>query len=128
MSVFGMSVIGVGSVFFAGTAALALSRPRMFAERLGLATVGKDGLNEVRGQYGGFFGAVAICGALSLGGFVAQAATLVLYAALFGGLVFGRFLSLALDRANERYSPMILALFVIDSAGLALTLAALRFG
>jgi hypothetical protein len=90
--------------------------------------VGKNGRNEVRGQYGGFFAAVALCGAMALAGVIAPIAALAVYVVLFGGLVFGRFLSLAVDRSGDRYSPMIIALFCIDSAGLALALAALRYG
>ena len=125
MTLFPTIVLAFGVLFAGYTAWIGLSAPRGFASRLGLTTVGRDGLNEVRAQYGGFFLAVAVVGALALAGLLPRLAGLVLYAAVFGGLIFGRLASLGLDRGAGPHNPTIRALFVIDSVGFAASLAAL---
>jgi len=46
---------------------------------------------------------------------------------IFGGLIAGRLVSLALDGGIAGYGPTIRALHAIDAIGLALAIAALAF-
>jgi hypothetical protein len=43
-------------------------------------------------------------------------------ATIFGGLIFGRLVSLVLNGGLKGYGPTILALYVIDAIGLAVTI------
>jgi hypothetical protein len=124
-NLFGIAVLSISTLFFLGTSWSSFSDPRKFGERLGLALPGADGLNEVRAQYGGFFLAVAVCGAVALAGLIPRGTALVVNATVFGGLIAGRIVSLFLDGSIKKYGPLIRALFVIDALGFAAALAAL---
>jgi len=101
------------------------SDPAGFGKRLGLLAGGAGGLNEIRAQYGGFFLAVAAVDALALFGILDRRAGYVINAAVFGGLILGRVASLAVDHSFGNYGGVISALFFIDSAGFALSVATL---
>lgn len=102
--------------------------PRQFAERLGFIISGLDGLNEIRAQYGGFFLAAALVNALSLFGVLPRQTSFIVNAAIFGGLMIGRGASLALDGRISGYGGVIRALFIIDSVGFSLMIAAYLMG
>lgn len=114
-----------GFVFCLFTAGAALVRPSLFASRLGLTTVGTDGSNEVRAQYGGFFFATAGVQAGALTTLVSHEAALTLLAAVFGGLIVGRLIDLALGRSFRSYGSTIKLLFAIDTIGMAASASAL---
>ena len=122
---FGTIVIVVGGLFFLLTAWSSAAAPGQFAAKLGLAIADAGGINEIRAQYAGFFLAAALmCGAALAGWAPRQAAFLVMIV-IFGGLIAGRVVSLALDGGMAGYGPTIRALYAVDAIGLALTLAAL---
>jgi hypothetical protein len=56
---------------------------------------------------------------------VARPTAFVLLAAVFGGLIAGRLVSLALNGGLTGYGPMIRALYAIDAIGFALSITAL---
>lgn len=118
---FGTSVLVIVGLFSLLTAWNSGFAPHQFARRLGLMVTNADGYNEIRAQYAGFFlvtGAMCIA---ALSGFAARRPVLILLAVLFGGLLTGRLASLVLNRGFAGYGPTILALYVIDAAGFALT-------
>jgi hypothetical protein len=121
---FGTVVLLAVSLFFAWTSWSSFRFPRQFGGRLGLTIVGIDGLNEIRAQYGGFFLAAALVNALALSGVFSRQTSFVVNAVVFGGLISGRVASLALDAGMNGYGGAIRALFFIDAAGFALTVAA----
>ena len=120
----GTIVLAAASLFSLATSASSFRAPRRFGERLGFILPGADGVNEVRAQYGGFFLAVALAGGAALAGLIPRQAGLVVLATVFGGLILGRLVSLALDGNARAYGPTIRALFVVDALGLAASLAA----
>ena len=123
-NLFGTAVLSVIALFFLSTSWGSFSNPKQFAERLGFALPGEDGLNEIRAQYGGFFLAAAVCGMLALAGWIPRSTAFVVNATIFGGLVAGRLVSLFLDGGIRKYGPLIRALFVIDALGFALSVVA----
>jgi hypothetical protein len=56
---------------------------------------------------------------------LARQIALVVVAMIFGGLISGRLVSLAIDRGVAGYGATIRALLVIDAVGFLLALAAL---
>jgi hypothetical protein len=114
----------VVSLFFLWTSWTSFRFPRQFAERLGFMIRGLDGLNETRAQYGGFFLAAALVNTSSLFGVLPRQASYVVNATIFGGLIIGRVVSLAIDGGINGYGGTIRALFVIDFVGFALMIAA----
>jgi hypothetical protein len=118
-------VLGIGSLFFIGTGLNAFATPVKFAARLGLSLPGADGLNEIRAQYGGFFLAAGLFLAGTLLGPLPRQGGIALMAVIFGGLIAGRLVSLALDRSFAGYGSTIRALFLIDSCGFLASLAVL---
>lgn len=123
-TIFGTAVLGISALFALATSIDSFVAPRRFGGRLGFAIAGADGLNEVRAQYGGFFLAVAMAGLAGLLGVIPRQAALIVTGTVFGGLILGRLVSLALDGGARHYNPTIKALFFVDSTGLALSLAA----
>ena len=121
---FGTAVLGLSGLFALATSVDSFVAPRRFGGRLGFAIAGVDGLNEIRAQYGGFFLAVAAAALAALLGTIPRPAALIVTGTVFGGLILGRLVSLALDGGPRHYNPTIKALFFIDSAGLALSVAA----
>ena len=124
MSLFGTVVLSATSLFSLATSGNSFVTPGKFGERLGFAMVGADGLNEIRAQYGGFFLAVAVVAGAALAGLIPRQAGLLVTGTVFGGLIFGRLVSLGLDGGIKHYGGTIRALFVIDSIGLAAAIAA----
>jgi hypothetical protein len=122
---FGTVVLAIAALFCLVTSWSSAVAPGQFAERLGLAVASAGGSNEIRAQYAGFFLAVAVLCAAALGGAVPRQAGFIVLAVVFGGLIAGRLVSLALDRGVAGYGPTILALYAIDSLGFALAVAAL---
>jgi hypothetical protein len=124
---FGAAVLVIAILFSVLTAISAGLNPERFAEQLGLKITNAGGANEIRAQYAGFFFALAIVCALSLAGAGSRQTAFIILAAVFGGLIVGRLVSLALNGGVAGYGPTIRALYSIDSAGFALALAAAIF-
>ncbi|HUH83031.1 MAG TPA: DUF4345 family protein [Stellaceae bacterium] len=122
---FGSSVLAITALFCLWTAGISGMKPRAFAARLGLAIANPGGENEVRAQYAGFFLAVGSVCAAALLGLVPRQSALIVLAVVFGGLIAGRLVSLVLNGGVSGYGPAIRALYAIDAAGFAVTLAAL---
>ena len=122
---FGIAVLVVAALFCLATTGSAGLNPQRFARQLGLTIADPGGTNEIRAQYAGFFLAVAAVCLASLAGAVARSTALVVLAAVFGGLIAGRLVSLALNGGLTGYGPMIRALYAIDAIGFALSITAL---
>ena len=122
--VFGTAVLVINIVFFLLTTWSSATAPESFAAKLGLGIVNAGGINEVRAQYSGFFLAAALVCTASLFGLLSRQTSFVVLGAVFGGLLAGRLVSLALDGGVAGYGPTILALYAIDAIGLALAVAA----
>jgi hypothetical protein len=112
---FGTCVLVVSALFCLLTTWTSATAPGGFAERLGLVIANAAGSNEIRAQYAGFFFAVATVCAIALAGAVSRQSAYVVIAVVFGGLIFGRLVSLALNGGIAGYTPTILALYAIDS-------------
>ncbi|MEI4861571.1 hypothetical protein Q8G41_28695, partial [Klebsiella pneumoniae] len=80
-----------------------------FAAKLGLGIVNAGGLNEVRAQYAGFFFAVAVVCSASLLGLLARQTSFVIMAAVYGGLLAGRLVSLVINAGVAGFGPTIVA-------------------
>jgi hypothetical protein len=124
-AMFGTSVLVLNVLFCLLTVWQSATAPEGFAGKLGLAVVNAGGLNEVRAQYSGFFLAMAIVCMASLVGWIPRQASFVIITAVFGGLLTGRLVSLALNAGVAGYPPTIRALYVIDAVGLVLAIASL---
>ena len=124
-SMFGTAVLVINVLFCLLTVWTSAVDPEGFAAKLGLATVNAGGVNEVRAQYSGFFLAVALVSTASLAGLLSRRSSFVMMAAVFGGLLAGRLVSLAFNAGVAGYGPTILALYPIDAIGLALAVASL---
>lgn len=122
---FGTGFLVVNALFFVITTYVSGTAPARFAGALGLAIANPGGANEVRGQYAGFFLAVAAVCAAAAAGLAPRQAVFLVLAVLFGGLTAGRLLSLILNRGTAGYGPTIRALCAIDALGPALTMTAM---
>jgi uncharacterized membrane-anchored protein YitT (DUF2179 family) len=124
---FGTFVLVAATLFCLLTTWSSGVAPARFADRLGLTIANTSGTNEIRAQYTGFFFAVAAVCLAALAGALSRQAAFVLLAAVFGGLIVGRGVSLLINGGMRDYSPTIVALYAIDSVGLALALAGYAF-
>jgi hypothetical protein len=119
--------LAIGAVLALWIGARGLLAPELLAGRLSLVPDGPSGLNEARAQYGGFFAAVGLLAATALWRRALALPALWVLAVAFGGVLSGRLVGLVADGgAFGAYSATIQALFVVDAAGLALAIAALR--
>ena len=122
---FGTAVLALATAFCLLTTWLSGTAPERFAQQLGLTIMNAGGDNEIRAQYAGFFLAAAALCAASLWGAVPRHSAYIVLVVIFGGLIAGRLVSLALNGGVAGYGPTILALYFIDSLGLVLALTAL---
>lgn len=122
---FGTIVLVVTTLFFLLTALSSGLAPGRFAGRIGFTIANSGGYNEIMAQYTGFFLTAALACATSLFGVISRRAALILVTVVFGGLLGGRLVSLALNGGFAGYGPDIRALYLIDAMGLTLALAAL---
>jgi hypothetical protein len=125
--IFGSTVLTINVLFCLFTTWSSAAAPETFAAKLGLGVINAGGVNEVRAQYSGFFLAVAVVCTASLLGLLSRQVSFVVMGAVYGGLLAGRLVSLALNAGVAGYGPTILALYVIDAIGLALAVASLIF-
>ena len=123
--IFGTAVLATNILFCLFTAWSSAAEPGGFAAKLGLGIVNAGGLNEVRAQYSGFFLAVAAVCVASLCGLLSRQTAFVVMTAVYGGLLAGRLVSLALNAGVGGYGPIILALYAIDALGLLLAATSL---
>jgi hypothetical protein len=79
----------------------------------------------MRAQYGGFFLMAGLFAIAAVGGLIPRAWALALMVVVFGGLIFGRLISLIIDGGFKQYRGAIPALFIIDSCGFLVAAAAL---
>jgi hypothetical protein len=121
---FGAVVLAVMAIFFLLTTISAGLNPGRFGEQLGLRIINAGGVNEIMAQYAGFFLAAAGVCIAALAGWLPRRAAFVTSAAVFGGLIAGRLVSLVLNGGFSGYGPTIQALYVIDAIGFALAIAA----
>lgn len=122
---FGTVILVVATLFCLLTTWQSGAAPTQFARALGLSVVDAGGLNEVRAQYAGFFlFAAGLCCAALIWKSLRQSAFAMMIV-IFGGLFFGRLVSLGLDGGLSGYGPLIRSLYLIDAIGLALAVTAL---
>jgi hypothetical protein len=124
---FGAVVLVVVTLFSLVTTISACLNPERFGEQLGLRIINAGGVNEIMAQYAGFFLAVAVICIASLAGWLPRSTAFVTLAAVFGGLIVGRLVSLVLNAGLSGYGPTIQALYIIDAIGFALAIAAASF-
>jgi hypothetical protein len=124
---FGAVVLVVATLFSLVTTISASLNPERFGEQLGLRITNAGGVNEIMAQYAGFFFAVAVVCIASLVGWLPRSTAFVTLAAVFGGLIVGRLVSLVLNAGLSGYGPTIQALYIIDAVGFALAIAAASF-
>jgi uncharacterized membrane-anchored protein YitT (DUF2179 family) len=123
---FGAAVLVVATLFCLLTTISASVNPEWFGEQLGLRIINAGGVNEIMAQYAGFFlAAVGVCIA-ALAGWLPRSIAFVTLAAIFGGLIVGRLVSLVLNGGISGYGTTIQALYVIDAIGFTLAIAAAR--
>lgn len=115
----------VSALFTAWTSWISFTAPVKFGKQLGFLLAGVDGTNEIRAQYGGFFLAVTAASVLALWGILPRQAALIVNAVVFGGLIAGRLVSLAVDGSISGYGSAIRLLYVIDAAGFVLSITLL---
>src|SRR5258708_31256152 len=108
-SILGTAVVVRYILFFLLTTWSSATAPESFAAKLGLGIVNTGGINEIRAQYFGFFLAAALVCAASLFGLLSRQTSFVVFGAVFGGLLAGRLVSLALNSGVAGYGPTILA-------------------
>jgi hypothetical protein len=121
---FGAAVLVVATLFCLLTTISASVNPERFGEQLGLRIINAGGVNEIMAQYAGFFLAAAGVCVAALAGRLPRSVAFVTLAAIFGGLIVGRLVSLVLNGGLSGYGPTIQALYVIDAIGFALAIAA----
>lgn len=117
--------ISIVAACFALTGTFALVRPETILALVGVATLERDGRNEVRAVYGGFgiavaalLGAATVVDSIRLGALVSVAAAL-------GGMIAGRLVSLVTDGLPGFY-PRVFLIAEVAFVGLlvrAITLA-----
>jgi hypothetical protein len=117
---FATAVLVISGLFFLLTTWSSATAPHAFAARLGLAVADAGGVNEVRAQYAGFFLAAALACGGALAGWLPRHAAFAVVIVIFGGLIGGRLVSLAIDGGLAGYGPTIRALHAIDAVGCAL--------
>ncbi len=122
---FGTVVLAVTAAFYLFTAVAACLAPERFARNLGLGLLDAGGANEIRAQYAGFLFASAVVCVAALAGMLARHSAFILLATIFGGLIVGRVLGLALNAGISGFGPTILALYVIDAFGFVAATVAL---
>lgn len=111
------------AALFALMGVAALARPENILAYFGIATLTRDGRNEVRAVYGGF--GLAIAGLLCAARYneaIRTGAVLAVAVALLG-MAVGRLISALLDGAPGRYPWMFLG---VELAGAAVLLITLR--
>lgn len=121
-------VLAIG-IYIAGYISIrALTAPEDVLSSFGLIVEGADGRNEVRGQYGGFFGAVAIALLLSVTGRIPQRFGLGILLVTVGGVLSGRLLSIMIEGPGilTTYSTGIKTFIVVDIIIVVLATLALR--
>jgi hypothetical protein len=121
---FGTAVLIVTALFFLATMWSSGTNPEGFAEQLGLKIANAGGVNEIRAQYAGFFLAAAVVCLAPLMGALSRRASFIVLLTIFGGLLAGRLVSLAINGDVKGYPPTIVALYAIDAIGLVLAIAA----
>ncbi|MEL6756984.1 MAG: DUF4345 family protein [Pseudomonadota bacterium] len=98
---------------------LALNAPEQLLEAMQMASTGAAGLNETRGQYGGFFLALAVFLGLGIAGQLRPAAVFMVLLVLYGGVFSGRVIHLALGNFSDfsDYPMAMKAIHFVDFAG-----------
>ncbi len=112
------------AALFALMGVVALARPENILAYFGIATLTRDGRNEVRAVYGGF--GLAIAGLLCAARFseaIRSGAVLAVAVALLG-MAAGRLISALLDGMPGRYPRLFLG---VELAGAAMLLGALQW-
>lgn len=119
------TVLGLSALLALAIGLRGLLAPESLGTGLGYGMSNPNALNEVRAQYGGFFLAVGLVSALGLFGILSRQVALIVLALTFGGILFGRAISLLFDGEFSSFSPTIRALYVVDALGFGAALLAL---
>jgi len=110
-------VLSLFGLFFLYTGVISFRNPGRFSKALSLETNGVSGEVEIRAQYGGFFLAAALSQFAPFVGLVSVFSAMVVSLTIFGGLIFGRIGAAVFGLKEQKLTPMIKALFVIDAVG-----------
>lgn len=107
-----------------------LVNPTGLLEGMQLTASGPAGLNEIRGQYGGFFLLTALFACFGAVGYIRPTSVLAYLIVLYGGVFLGRAIHLLSVGFDEfaTYPPAMQAIHLVDLTGLLLSVAAIRQG
>ena len=124
---FSRLVLLLGAVIAAYISYSTMVNPQEAVSDFGLMIDSADGRNEIRGQYGGFFGAVALVMVLSLFRLLPVRFGLGLLLVTVGGVLVGRLASLVFEGPAifTEYSTSIQTYYAVDIILVLLTLIAL---
>ncbi len=121
------TVLIIGIIVGLFVASRALLSPEAMMNSLDISLNSMSAINEIRGQYGGFFLAFTIVLSLSLIGRLSVRLGLIVFLMTVGGVLIGRLFSLMLDGlAFSNYTPAIQVFFLIDAVMVGLALLAIR--
>jgi len=106
----------------------ALIGPETVLANFGISVNDANGRNEIRGQYGGFFAAIAITLILALANKVSKLFALRVLLVTIGGVLFGRLLSIVIEGVSvvEAYSASLNAFILFDLLMVGLILVCLK--
>ena len=124
---FAKSILALGALISAFIGFAALKDPNLLTD-YGIVVSDANGRNEIRGQYGGFFIALAGVMMASLLGKLPKKFGLGVFLMTIGGVLLGRVLSLVLEgpAVFATYSTDIKTLFAVDLTLTILAFLALR--
>lgn len=127
-NLFQRAIMGLTAIIALAIAYGGLTNPAGFLEGMQLSAIGEAGINETRGQYGGFFLMLGGYTALGAFGIIRPSSVLGLLCVLYGGVFFGRVVHLAYAGIDglSTYPIMMQAIHLIDLTGLVLSVLALR--
>ncbi len=123
--VLGLGLLGAGYVSFN-----AMTSPGDLLDSFDVLALTADGRSAIRGQYGGFYLAVALVMLSSLVNLLTVRTGLFVLLVAVGGVFTGRILSLVMEGPTiwERYSSDVQAIIVAEGVLALLTLVALIGG
>lgn len=121
-------VMGVTALIALSIAVGGLFVPEAFLDGMALSATGPAGVNEVRGQYGGFFLVAALYTAAGATGFIRPSSVLGFMVVLYGGVFLGRMVHFAVAGFDEisTYPPVMQAIHFVDLTGLVLSVMCYR--
>lgn len=119
-------ILGLIAALYIATKAIV--SPETVLSNLGISIIDANGRNEIRGQYGGFFSAIALMLVFALMNTLSRTLALQVLLITIGGVLFGRLLTIAIEGVTvvEHYSPILKAFIVFDLVMFVLLIICLK--